>query len=85
MNNRMLIWIVIQIVFLLGMGGGAVMILYMQPSPQEPVSEKAKQPNEDSFFECFAIPGPFAKACNADKLIDQVTAKSEKPKTEAQE
>lgn len=84
MNNRMLIWIAIQIVFLLGMGGGAVMILYMQPSTPEPVSEKATQPNKGSFFECFAIPGPFAKACNADKLIDQVTEKSDKPKTEAQ-
>jgi flagellar basal body-associated protein FliL len=85
MKDRMLIWIAVQIVFLLGMAGGAVMILYMQSSPQEPMSEKATQPNKGSFLECFAIPGPFARACNADKLIDQVTAKSDKPKTEAQE
>jgi hypothetical protein len=85
MNNRVLIWIAVQMVFLLGMGGGAVIILYMQPNSPEPVSEKAMQPNEGSFFECFAIPGPFAKACNADRLIDQVTAKSEKPKTQEQE
>lgn len=78
MNNRTMIWIAIQIVFLLGLIGGAVMISIMTPSSSEPVNENAKKPNEDSFFECFAIPGPFARACAAEKLIDQVTEKGNK-------